>query len=389
MPDIVLHQNELESVTWDELDVDPYPTYRTLREQAPVAYLPGAESWVVSTWDDCASIDANPAIEHRDPITDEFFGTPNVMSMSGDEHRRMRVGIDATLRPRALRSRIEASRPVLIEYIEKIRPLGRADLVTELFERISVRIVGDYIGLADIDDETLLSWYYALMNEPDDATVVTLDQMQSHLREKIARLRNEPDDSVISHMLHDGLDVGQPPRDFDDIMPTVRVILLGGFLEPSNSISNTFFALFSERQQLAELVANPAELSGPALEEGLRWMSPIGATQRTVRDDIEVHGVVIPAGAVLQISVASANHDESRYEHPEKFDLHRPPSPHAAFGHGAHHCAGHAIARWIGTAVIEEVVTRLPGLRPAPDTQAAPHGWLSRGVKSLPAVWDA
>lgn len=388
MPDIVLHQKELESVTWDDLEIDPYPTYRTLRTQVPVAYLPGTESWVISTWDDCAAIDADPAVEHRDPITDEFFGTPNVMSMAGDEHRRMRVGIDATLRPRALRSRIEASRPVLIDYIEAIRPLGRADLVAELFERISLRIVGDYIGLTDVDDETLLSWYHALLSEPDDTTTLTLDGMHIQVREKIARLRTAPDDSVISHMLHDGLDDGQSPRDFDDVMPTLRVIILGGFLEPSNSIANAFYGLFGEPEQLADLVANPAELSGPALEEGLRWMSPIGATQRTVRDDIQVHDVVVPAGAVLQVSVASANHDESRYQQPEKYDLHRAPSPHAAFGHGAHHCAGHAIARWIGTAVIEEAVTRLPGLRAAPDSQTAPHGWLSRGVKSLPAVWD-
>ncbi|GAA1062050.1 cytochrome P450 [Agromyces bracchium] len=388
------------SITLADLERDPYAMYAALRASAPVAHLPALGEWLVTRWDDCVAIggrhdDLVPGHE----IDDEFFGSPNVLRIEGDEHRALRAGIDARLRPRVVNSYIEdAARPVVIEFLERIRPNGEADLTSELFERISVRVVGDQLGLADIDDTTLVRWFHTLSDghtnadgdeERAAAASASLREIDRFLRDRVERLRREPDHSIIAHMLHGGIPDGVEPRGYDDVIASIRVIILGGFQEPGNAVANTFLGLFSRPEQLTALAADPERLAGPALQEGLRWIAPIGTVARTARNDITHGAMRIPAGARIQLAVASANRDESRYEDADRYDLDRMMHPNATFGYGEHYCAGHFLARGIGRIAIEETVRRLPGLRPHPERAPEVLGFVFRGAKHLPAVWDA
>ncbi|MFJ4224276.1 cytochrome P450 [Microbacterium sp. NPDC089695] len=388
------------SITLADLERDPYEVYASLRPQQPIVWMPALDAWLVTRWDDCVAIGG----QHDDlvpghDVDDEFFGAPNVLRIEGDEHRGLRAGIDARLRPRVVKSYVEdAARPVAIDYIEQVRAKGRADLTTEVFERISVRVVGDQLGLRDVDDATLVRWFHTLSEghtnaegdtERASAAASSLAEIDSFLRDRVERMRREPDGSIIAHMLHGGIAPGGEPRRYEDVIGSIRVIILGGFQEPGNAVANTFLGLFSRPEQLSELAADPERLANTALQEGLRWIAPIGTVTRTARNDIERGGVVIPAGARIQLAVGSANRDESRYEEAERFDLDRMLQPNATFGYGEHYCAGHFLARDIGRIVIEETVRRLPGLRPDPTEPAVVSGFSFRGAKHLPAVWDA
>ncbi|MCB1273383.1 MAG: cytochrome P450 [Leucobacter sp.] len=388
-----------DEVTFEVLEGDPYALFERMRTQAPVLYAPQTDLWLVTGWDACSSIgamhDSHTAGSEDD---DRFFGVPNVLSMSGTSHRELRAGIDNQLRPRSVRSYgEELSRPIVIEYIERIRQQGRANLTAELFEKISVRVIGDKLGLGEIDDETLVDWFKTLSaglehlnrenEEATNAAASTADEIDTYLRGLVERLTREPDSSIISHMIHTGTHDGEP-RTFEEIVATIRVIILGGFQEPGNAVANTFHGLLSRPDQLARLAAEPERLAAPALEEGLRWIAPINSVERTATKDIVTEWGTIPAGTPFILVVGAANRDHGRFERAEEYDFDRTFLPNATFGYGEHFCAGHALARSLGEIMVEETVRRLPNLRRDPDAQAEVSGFFFRGTKQLPVLWD-
>lgn len=388
-----------DEITFDVLEGDPYELFERMRTHAPIVYSERTDLWLVTSWDACSHLgglaDAHTAGSEDD---DRFFGVPNVLSMDGAAHRQLRAGIDDQLRPRAVRGYAdELARPIVVEYVERIRPLGRADLTTELFERISVRVIGDKLGLGEIDDDTLIAWFKTLSqgleqqsrenDEAARAAAATAGEIDAYLRELVAHLREHPDSSIISHMVHTGTPDGKP-RSFEEVIATIRVIILGGFQEPGNAVANTFHGLLGRPEQLARVAADPQTLAAPALEEGLRWISPINSVERTARRDIVTEWGTIPAGAPFILVVGAANRDRSRFERADEYDLDRTFLPHATFGYGEHFCAGHALARRLGEVMVEETARRLPGLRRDPAGEVEVSGFFFRGAKHLPAVWD-
>jgi cytochrome P450 len=177
-------------------------------------------------------------------------------------------------------------------------------------------------------------------------------------------------------------------RDLEEIIGDVGVMIVGGFQEPAHGAANTLHGLFTRPDQAARLAADPAEWSGAAVEEGLRWLAPFGMTEKLTTADVTVGGVLFPAGTEVALVLASANRDETRYAESGAFDLDRPPLGHASFGYGLHFCLGHFVARQLEQVMIEEMFTRLPGLRPDPDRPPTVHGWAVRAAKRLPVLWD-
>ena len=217
----------------------------------------------------------------------------------------------------------------------------------------------------------------------------TLNEIDDYVSVKIAHLRENPDESLLSHMLHVGLGDGQGPRTFDEVMPSIRVIILGGFQEPGHSVATTFWGLLNEPEQLAELAANPSEFAAAAMREGLRWTAPIGVVASHPKTDFEYGGVVVPAGAPLSLVVAAANRDPAKFPDAHKFDMHRERTVNATFGYGVHHCSGHQLAKGLGEIMVEETARRLPNLRLDPQNPAVVSGYLFRGAKSLPVIWKS
>lgn len=388
----------IDDVTLEELEDDPYPFYARLRREAPVGFLPIVDGWIVTRWDDCEAIGkGEERIDARNAFLEQFFG-PNILNAGGEVHKWLRGGVDPPLRPRAVQGYIEErARPVAKAYVERLRPRGRADASRELLELISVRVIGDVLGLTDVDDDTLQEWFHSLNlgltnfgGDPEaqrasDQAMASLDE---YMRGAVERLTAEPDEGGLSHMIHSGLGDG-PPRTFDDLIGTIRVIILGGFQEPGHGAAASLLGVLGHPEQLQAVLDDPQTYVPHAVHEGLRWIAPFGMIQRRAVTDIEVGDVVIPAGAEVNLACASANRDERRYENGEEFDLFRPRQTHASFGYGAHFCSGHFISRQLERIALEEVFAGLPGLRLDPDGPPTVHGFSVRGVKRLPVVWDA
>jgi cytochrome P450 len=388
-------------LTADGLYHDPYPIYARLRRDSPVHYFPATAEWLITRWRDCHSVGAKdsvfvPSDSSRRPEA-RVMGLPNILSMSGPPHAALRKGIDANLTAGAVATYADGLvRPIVRKYIEAIRERGAADLTTELFEPISVRVVATVLGLSHVDNQTLARWFHALngglQNVSNDSQVwTTCDQacaeIDAVVRPVIQRVTERADSSIISHMVHGGLPPGQA-RSFEELMPTIRVTLLGGLQEPGHGAANAMYGLLGNSEQRDAIVRDPVGLAQAAYDEGLRWIAPIGVTPRLASQEFELAGTVIPEGASVAIVLASANRDETRYEQSDQFLLNRPAQPHAAFGYRRHVCSGQHLSRVIGRVSLEETFRLLPNLRLDPQREVVTKGWRFRGVMKLPALWN-
>jgi cytochrome P450 len=389
-------------LTAETLYDNPYPIYASLRRDSPVHFFPTTGEYLVTRWKDCFTVGTKdsifvPSDSSRRPEA-RVMGLPNILSMSGPPHAALRKGIDANLTAGAVGTYAEGLvRPIAREYVESLRSRGAADLTRDLFEPISVRVVATVLGMSHVDNQTLVRWFHALngglQNAANDPAVWAVcdtarAEIDSVVRPIIERVTREPDESIISHMVHGGLPEGQV-RGFDDLMPTIRVTLLGGLQEPGHGAANAVYGLLSNPEQSALVAKDPAQFAQAAYDEGLRWIAPIGVTPRLASEEFELAGTLIPKGASVAIVLASANRDESRYENGEEFHLQRPVQPHAAFGYRRHVCSGQNLSRVIGRVSIQETYRLLPNLRLDPHRQVVTKGWRFRGVMNLPVLWNA
>lgn len=383
-----------------DIETDPYPLYAWMRRERPIAWVPETERLWLTTWDLCAEAGAADHIfGPTSGVHELVYGLPNVMAMSGDEHRQARASLDARFRPRAVRGYAETLiRPTAVRYIEAVRGRGRADLTGEVLELISSRAVGDVLGLDDVSDRTLLRWFHGLAAYLDDLgrgdpaigehAAVVKAELRDYLAGRIDELSTQPDGSTLDHMIHHGLPGGQA-RSVDEIVGTVGTMIVGGFQEPAHGAANALLGLLGRPEQAAAVAADPAGLSAAVVHEGLRWIPPFNMTEKLTTAEVLLGGTLIPAGTEVAMVIGSANRDEARFDHPDVYDLERERTNNFAFGFGAHFCIGHSVARRVAEVAVEELFARLPGLRLDPDHEPVVHGWMVRAAKTLPVVWDA
>jgi cytochrome P450 len=388
----------VHDVTLEVLEDDPYPTYAWMRRHRPIAYVPETERVWITTWELCDEAGRNDEV--FGPTSEVFhavYGDPNVMSLSGAEHLAHRAALNARFRPRAVSGyREQILRTTAARYIDAVRDRGQADANSDILERISLRAIGDVLGLTDVPDDTLIRWFrgfaaylvdFGRSSEVAEHGRAIKAELAAYLDTRLEPLAAHPDGSTLSHLLHDGMPTGTT-RSIDAIIGDIGVMIVGGFQEPAHGAANSLHGLFTRPEQAARLRADPAAWSAAAVEEGLRWLAPFGMTEKLTTAGITLGGVRFPAGTEVALVLGSANRDEARYAEPDAFDLDRPRQGHASFGYGVHFCLGHFAARQLEQVMLEEMFARLPNLRPDPGQEPTVHGWAVRAAKRLPVVWD-
>ena len=387
-----------EGITVEDLETDPYPVYARLRRDEPVAWVPAVNLWLVTRAADVETVTTKPdlfsAKVDGSPL-DRSFGGPTILTLDGDPHLDLRRSLDTKYRPRTVATYIDdLVAPIAQRFLDRLlaRTDRRAELVSEYFEPISVLSLGAVLGLGHLSESTLQEWFHGLAmgainfeNDPEkqrinDATAAVID---AELRPLMSRLQRDPDDSTIASMLTSGCPVGQP-RSIEAVMPSLKVIILGGMQEPGHGAASTLAALLADPAQLAWVREDPSRWDD-AVHEGLRWVAPIGTQTRQTTQDVELAGTVIPAGAAVAGVVASACRDESVFAEPDVFDVRRARVPNAAFGYGPHFCAGHAFARGQERIALSMLVDAMPDLRLDGDVEF--RGWEFRAPTALPVAW--
>lgn len=387
-----------ESITVADLDRDPYPIYSRLRKESPVAYVPAVNLWLVTRAKDVEFVTTHPELftaEVTDSVLDRSFKGKSLLTMDGAEHIAMRKSLDSKYRPRTVSTYItDLVEPIARNQLNVIVSENRSELVSSYFEPISVLGLGAVLGLGHLSAETLQHWFHGLAmgatnfeRDPEKQKISDLveSEMNHELMPIMERLLEHPDDSTMSHMLHSGMPEGER-RTPEYILPTLKLTILGGMQEPGHGAAATFYALAKIPGAFDRLIKNP-DLWDDVIQEGLRWIAPIGTQTRQATADIELGGVVIPAGAAVAAVVASASRDESVFENPDDFDMDRPRQSNASFGYGPHFCAGHAFARELEKISLQVLIEGLPNISIADDEVVQFFGWEFRAPTELNAKW--
>lgn len=389
----------IAQITVEELDRDPYPIYERLRAEAPVAHAESVGLYMVTRWDDVRSVDRNPDIftAETDPSTlNRTFGK-NMLGSDGPYHKRLRSIVEPAFKTRTVRELYvdQIIAPLAKELIDGFADRGSVELMGEFAEPLSVMTLQRVLGLGEFDPDTLRRWFGDLALgaanfEGDPEKQAVADAASAEVTDSVMplldRLESSPDDSTLSQMLHTEVDGQRLTR--EEIISNMKVMIVGGMQEPADAIGLSLWALLSHPEQAAEVMADP-ELITPAIEEALRWHSPVGTSTRQTTQKTELAGVELEEGALVAAVLASANRDDRHWSQPDRFDIHRQQGAHLAFATGAHHCVGAYLSRFELRVAWETLLRRLPNLRFDGDDPVELSGWEFRRPLHLNVAWDA
>ena len=311
-----------------------------------------------------------------------------ILEMDEPEHGRYRKLLQQAFTRREMeRWEHEIVNPVLNHYIDAFVDRGRADLVHELMFVFPVHVIAIAMGLPEAD---LPGFYRRAVEITNMATQIergfaASQWLYDYLEPVVDARRSEPQEDLISLLAHAELD-GQRLTN-DEIIAFCRLLLPAGAETTYRAASNMMVGLLSHPAQL-DAVRADRSLVTTAVEEALRWEAPLTGISRTAVADAVVDGIEIEAGTAVNTSLGSANHDPSRWDDPERFDIFRPPKAHIAFATGPHLCLGIHLARMEMRAVLECLLDRLPNLRLDPEADPPDIAGLAfRAPAVLPVVW--
>jgi cytochrome P450 len=313
-----------------------------------------------------------------------------ILNMDEPEHRAYR-GLIQQAFSRAAMARWEGElvRPIIDRHLDGFVGRGEADLVREVTFSFPLEVISALLGLPADDLPTFHRLVVELLLIISDIErgLNASQKLGEYFTSIIGERRERPSEDMISVLAHAELD-GQRLSD-DEIVAFLRLLLPAGAETTYRSSSNLLLGLLSDRAQW-EALERDRTLIGQAIEEGLRWEPPLTMTARTAVRDTVLEGTEIPAGSSITACIGSANHDEGRWEDPERFDIFRPQKGHLAFAFGPHMCLGLHLARMETSALLTALLDRLPDLRMDPEADDV-HitGLVFRAPPTLPVVFDA
>lgn len=375
---------------------DPEPTYAWLRDEAPCYRDEANELWGVSRYADVVSISRNP-----DLFSSAEGSRPNIpadasmINNDDPKHLAFRRIFGRHITPRAVVEKYEArAKEITRELIDAVVERGRCDVVRDLAVPLPVRVVCHALGFPDADWERYHRFAETTMRAgggpryiSDEIMAAAVEYFQ-HAAETVEAKRGSGSEDWLSLMVAKSED-GPTRRDAMELASESLLILNGGSDTTRHVIAGGTLALLEHPDQL-DLLAREPERLPVAIEEMIRWVSPLLNMRRTATRDTELHGQKVRKGDQVLLMYSAANRDPRSFDAPERFDITRWPNPHLAFGIGPHFCLGANLARMELRVMFTEMLTRLRGLERA-DT--GPPRIVStafaRGLATLPVRFAA
>jgi cytochrome P450 len=318
-----------------------------------------------------------------------LFMGPTILAMEGKKHREHRNLVSAAFKSRALaRWEPEIVRPICDALIDEFIATGTADLVRNYTFEFPTRVIARLLGLPDEDLPMFrkraveLISYHVNYERAFEASAALKD----YFVEQIEQRKSTPTEDIIGDLVTAEID-GEKLSD-EAIYSFLRLLLPAGLETTYRSSGNLLYLLLAHPDQFAAVQADH-ELIGPAIEEGLRFETPLTTVQRFTTEDTELEGVTIPARSVVGVCIGSANRDESRWERSEEFDVFRKHVPHISFAAGEHTCVGLHLARLETRVAIECLLNRSTSITLLTDDDPHIFGQPFRSPTALPVTFHA
>jgi pimeloyl-[acyl-carrier protein] synthase len=392
-----------------EFRADPYPLYRQLRSADPVHWSAFLGFWVLTRYADCVAVLRDAARFSADPRNWAGFadvvqalGGPGpllhmqtkwMLLLDPPDHTRLRTLVNKAFTPRV----VEGLRPRIQEIVDSllddVQGVSGMDVITDLAYPLPVIVIAELLGVPTEDRDKFKDWSRDLARTLDP--IITPEIVEAgntatlafieYFRALVAKRRKEPREDLIS-----GLIAAEEQGDRlseEELLATCVLLFGAGHETTMNLIGNGMAALLRHPDQLTQLKQDPGLIQS-AVEEFLRYDGPVQMTARTVLQDVEIGGKIIPKGQQAITVLGAANHDPAQFADPDRLDITRKDSRHLlTFSHGIHYCLGAPLARVEAQIAINTLLHRMPGLRLQSEELAWRETVTLHGLKALPVVF--
>jgi len=396
--------DQVEQVYFNPFDpeyrANPYPSYHTLRNGPPKQLNLFLPVTLVARYADVIAVlrdyetfsSERPEVPGRE-LTDPFRGAPTIETADPPVHTRLRRLAAKAFTPSRISGMEPRIRAIAAELLSHTVPSGEFEAITTFADPLPVRVIAEMLGVPDERQAQFKQWSDAIIasiavvpgSPPPPGSVEASDALREFFTEEIYRRRRTPGDDLISVLV--GAHDEREALNAEELLAFVILLMIAGNETTTNLIGNGLLALGRNPDQLARLRREP-QLMASAVEEMIRYDSPVHSTVRVARKDTNIGGTEVAARSIVMVLLSAANHDPLQFPEPDRFDLARQPNAHVGFGEGIHFCIGAPLSRLEASIAFEMILERFPNLRlSSPEPPLTYKGALSmRGVSSLPML---
>ena len=380
---------EVDAVDWlsQEFLDDPYSHYKALRESDPVHWDATRGSWLLTRYQDVAA-----ALRDDHSFSAEQGPAFSMLVTDPPDHTRLRSLVSKAFTARTVQQLSGRVHEIVDQLLDAVAARGEMEVIADFAYPLPITVIAELIGVEPERQHFFrqASQKIAVALGPITDSAVAMrafegrTELLQYFDELIAKRRTDPREDLISALL-----AAEDRGDFlshQELLGMLLLLLVGGHETTVNLIANGLLALLRNLDQL-ELLRTEDGIEKRAVEELLRYDSPVQYSGRIARKDFEIGGKTIRAGDGVRMIVASANRDSDVFAEPDNLDLIRDPCPHLAFGSGIHFCLGAQLARLEGQIAISTAVRRFPALRLASDDLRWRPAPVLRGLEALPVTF--
>jgi cytochrome P450 len=384
---------------------DPYPAYHRLRTQEPIHESPFG-FLVISRHEDCLALlrDQRFGREGFEQLFQAVYGEEeerhriprSMLFRDPPDHTRLRSLVNKAFTPRVIETMRGHIESLVAGFLDRVQASGRMDVIDDLAYPLPVTVICEMLGVPVADHESMRGWSSDIARSldafglPEHADIalkgrLARQKIVEYFRAIIPERRSAPREDLLS-LLIAAEEAGDKLSE-GELLATCVLLFIAGHETTVNLIGNGTYALLRHRDQLERLVADP-DLDANAVDEMLRYDSPVQVSRRIATTDIEIAGEQIGAGELVLTLLGSSNRDEGKWG-PTAADLdvgREGAGGHLSFGSGIHHCLGSALARLEGAEAVPALVRRFPGMELAADAPAWNGRIVLRGLDSLPVT---
>ena len=390
---------------------DPYPFYDQLRIQDPVHWSESDNYWYVTRYADLTSLIRDERLssarfrtmaaglpdEVKERLSALIGAVSSWMLMSDPpSHTRMRGLVNKAFTPRMIeniRSRIQT---LVDGMLDEVQENGRMDVIADLAVPLPGIVISDMLSVPENDQPQFKKWSDDIavgltgsesagtQSERFSIAQKSFLELSDYFRGIVKNLRGHPQDNLLSAMV-DAEEAGDKLAE-EELFANCVLLMFAGHETTTNLIGNGTLALLQDPKQM-QMLRNDGELIGSAVEELLRFDSPVQKLGRLATDDIEIGGKVIKAGELVFLCYGAANRDPEQFSNPDQLDIARTDNRHVAFAQGIHYCLGASLARLEGQIAINTLLNRMPDIKLESEDLERNPSTVLRGLKSLPVVF--
>ena len=379
-----------------EIIENPYPLYDRLRTEAPAHQSP-LGMWVLSRYDDVATFLRDPRFGRRgfQEVISARFGHPgfshSMLLQDPPDHTRLRTLVSKAFTPRVIEGLRGQIQSMVDGLLDDMAARGESDLIADLAYPLPVSVISAMLGVPAADQGRFREWSFDIARSIEaiivsDPEIVARGNAAGlafavYFEDLIAERRRRPRADLLSELI--AVEEAGDQLSTEELLATAVLLFLAGHETTTNLIGNGVLTLLRHPGELERLREHPA-LIGSAVEELLRFESPVQRVSRIVYEDVTIDGRTIPQGSLVLGLLGAANRDPAQFPRPERLDLGRQDNRHLAFGWGIHFCLGAPLARLEGQIVIGTLLRRFPALALATERVEWRQTFTLRALRALP-----